>query len=231
MPGKILADIHGHPMLWHVFQQIKKCELPADILVVTDSDEIARQVTSWGGRAIMSSPDCTCGTERIASICDQLDAEIVVNVQGDEPLIDPALIDNLITNCRASDADMVTPVVKIESTAILESNTTVKVVVRHDGTALYFSRSPVPYIRDAVPADWTKTTDFWLQVGTYAFRREVLLEYMTWPEGTLEMLEKVEQLRFLEAGKKILTFETKHHSMAVDTPDDLAKIREIMAGK
>ena len=125
---------------------------------------------------------------------------------------------------------MVTPVVKITSAEILQSNTTVKVVVRHDGTALYFSRSPVPFIRDVALQDWHTKTAYWLQVGTYAFRRAVLLEYLKWPEGTLEMLEKVEQLRFLEAGKKILTFETPHQSIAVDTPLDLEKVRGIMAG-
>lgn len=230
LPGKVLADIHGNPMLWHVYQRVKQCSLPSDVLVVTDSEEIAQHVNDWGGQAMMSSPECSCGTERIASIANQLDADIVVNVQGDEPLIAPDLVDELIRRCRSSDADMVTPVVKIESAEILESNTTVKVVVRPDGTALYFSRSPVPYIRDADPKTWPLSTDFWLQVGTYAFRREVLLEYMTWPEGTLEMLEKIEQLRFLEAGKKILTFETHHQSIAVDTPDDLEKVRRIMAG-
>ena len=179
----------------------------------------------------MTSPKCSCGTERIASISNQLDAEIVVNVQGDEPLIAPDLVDELIRQCRLSDADMVTPVVKITSTEVLQSNTTVKVVTRHDGTALYFSRSPIPHIRDVELSKWHTTSGYWLQVGTYAFRREVLLEYLKWPEGTLEMLEKVEQLRFLEAGKKILTFETHHQSIAVDTQSDLENIRDIMSSR
>jgi 3-deoxy-manno-octulosonate cytidylyltransferase (CMP-KDO synthetase) len=229
LPGKILADIHGHPMLWHVYHRIKQCSLPSDTLVVTDSEEIAQRVNDWGGQAVMSSPECSCGTERIASIADQLDGDIVVNVQGDEPLIAPDLVDELIRHCRASDADMVTPVVKINSTETLESDSTVKVVLRSDGTALYFSRSPVPYVRDVARENWMNYANFWLHVGTYAFRREVLLEYVTWPEGPLERLEKLEQLRFLEAGKKILTFQTPHQSIAVDTPDDLEKVRKMMA--
>jgi len=230
LPRKVLADIHGNPMLWHVYQRVKQCSLPSDVLVVTDSEEIAQHVNDWGGQAMMSSPNCSCGTERIASVADQLDADIVVNVQADEPLIAPDLVDELIRRCRSSDADMVTPVVKIKSAEILESNTTVKVVVRPDGTALYFSRSPVPFVRDVDPKRWIQYTDFWLHVGTYAFRREALLEYVKWPEGPLERLEKLEQLRFLEAGKKILTFETQHQSIGVDTQDDLEKVRGIMAG-
>ena len=178
----------------------------------------------------MTSPDCACGTERIASMVDQLDAEIIINVQGDEPLIDPGLIDELGRRATMSDAEMVTPVIKITDPQILTSPTTVKVVIREDGIALYFSRSPIPFVRDAAPDGWIEKTDFWLQVGTYAFRRDVLLEYRHWPESALERTEKIEQLRFLEAGKTIQTFETHSHSIAVDTPEDLEKVRLIMTG-
>ena len=225
-----MADIHGHPMLWHVYEQAKKATLPDEVLIATDSEEIAQQVQIWGARAIMTSPDCTCGTDRIASMVDQLDAEIIINVQGDEPLIDPELIDELGRRATMSDADMVTPLVKITDPKILTSATTVKVVITEEGIALYFSRSPIPFVRDAAPEEWVEKSDFWLQVGTYAFRKNVLLEYRHWPESALEKLEKIEQLRFLEAGKTIQTFETHSHSMAVDTPEDLEKVRQIMAG-
>jgi len=228
LPGKVLADIHGHPMLWHVYNRVRQASLPADVLVVTDSEEISKRVYDWGGKAMMSSPECSSGTERIASVAGQLDADIIVNVQGDEPLIAPNLVDDLIRHCRSSDADMVTPVLKIDSTEVLESKSTVTVVVRADGTALYFSRSPVPFVRDVALRDWTQSANFWLHIGSYAFRREALIDYLTWPVGQLEKLEKLEQLRFLEAGKKILTFETLHRSIAVDTQDDLDKVREIM---
>lgn len=216
-------------MLWHVYNRVRQASLPENILVVTDSEEIAQHVNGWGGEVMMSSPDCSSGTERIASIANQLDADIVVNVQGDEPLIAPDLVDELIRNCRSSDADMVTPVLRIDSVEVLESDSTVKVVVKSDGTALYFSRSPIPYVRDVTRQNWTRSADFWLHIGTYAFRREALLEYMTWTAGPLEKSEKLEQLRFLEAGKKILTFQTRHHSMAVDTPNDLERVRGMMA--
>ena len=231
LPWKVLLDIHGHPMLWHVHRRAKQAKLASEVLIATDSEEIAEHVNSWGSRAIMTSPDCSCGTERIASMVDQLDSEIIVNVQGDEPLVDPELIDELIRRASLSDADMVTPVVKITSADVLSSDTTVKVVVREDGTALYFSRSPIPFLRDVEPQAWVQKTNFWLQVGTYAFRRDVLLEYREWPESPLERLEKIEQLRFLEAGKKILTFETQFQSMAVDTQPDLEKVRQILSPK
>jgi 3-deoxy-manno-octulosonate cytidylyltransferase (CMP-KDO synthetase) len=228
LPGKVLADIHGHPMLWHVYQRCLEAKIPSEIIIATDSQEVAEQAISWGARAIMTSPDCTCGTDRIASVVEQLESEIIINVQGDEPLIDPDLVDELGRRAVESGADMVTPIFKISEAEILTSPTTVKVVIREDGTALYFSRSPVPFIRDAEPDQWVENGDFWLQVGTYAFRSDVLVEYRTWVESALERAERVEQLRFLEAGKTIQTFQTFSHSMAVDTQEDLEKVRKIM---
>ena len=230
LPGKVLAEINGRPMLRHVYDRAKLAKLPSEVLIATDSEEIAQHARSWGARAVMTSADCSCGTDRIASMVDQLDAEIIINVQGDEPLIDPDLIDELGRRAGGSSADMVTPVIKITDPEVLMSANTVKVVIREDGTALYFSRSPMPFVRDVRPELWTKNNDFWLQVGTYAFRRDVLLEYREWTESALERVEKIEQLRFLEAGKTIQTFETHIHSMAVDTPEDLEKVRQILAG-
>ncbi len=199
--------------------------------MATDSSEVYEVVRAWGGNAIMTSPDCTCGTERIASIVDELDAEIIVNVQGDEPMIEPELIDNLISAALKSDADMVTPVTKINETSVLMSPNTVKVVRAFDGMALYFSRSPVPFIRGVDPGDWVQNSDFWLQIGTYAFARNALKEYTGWIETPLEALEKVEQLRFLEHGKRILTFAAESQSMAVDVPEDLERVRKYLAEK
>ena len=131
--AKVLADICGWPMVRHVYQRAKEAELPQDVLVATDSHEIAENVIGWGGNVVMTSPDCTCGTERIASIVDQLDAEIVVNVQGDEPLIEPRLIDQLVQATRESTADMVIPVRRITSLETLMSPNAVKAVLRPDG--------------------------------------------------------------------------------------------------
>ena len=228
LPRKVLADICGWPMIRHVYERAKKADLPEDVLVATDSDEIAENVAGWGGNVVMTSPDCTCGTDRIASIVDQLDADIVVNVQGDEPLIEPKLIDQLIQAARDSAADMVIPVRKITSLETLMSPHTVKAVLRPDGAVMYFSRNAAPFIRDAAPESWLERHKYWLVVGTASFRTTALLEYRDWPESTLEKLEKIEQLRFLEAGKRISAIETDLESIAVDVQEDLELARKLI---
>jgi 3-deoxy-manno-octulosonate cytidylyltransferase (CMP-KDO synthetase) len=224
----VLADIHGHPLLWHVFQRASQAKLADSIWIATDSEEVHEAALSWGAQSLITSPDCTCGTERIASIADKIGAELIVNVQGDEPMVEPQLIDDLIVAAQASDADMVTPVIQITDEATLSSATTVKVVRATDGQALYFSRSAVPFIRDVPREQWVERGAFWLQVGMYTFTKDVLMEYLTWPEPPLEALERVEQIRFLEHGKRIMTIETAFHSMAVDVPADLEKVRMLM---
>lgn len=229
LPRKVLADICGWPMIRHVYHRARQARLPAEVLVATDSDEVARNVTGWGGNVVMTSPDCTCGTQRIASIVDQLDASVVVNVQGDEPLLEPELIDQLIEAIRESAADMVIPVRKITSLDMLMSPTAVKAVLRSDGQVMYFSRSAVPFIRDLPAERWLERHAYWVVVGTAAFRSRALLEYRDWPEGILENLEKVEQFRFLEAGKQIWAIETQLDSIAVDVPEDLERARKLVA--
>ena len=216
-------------MLWHVYQRAMQAKLADSVWIATDSDEVHQAALSWGARSLMTSPDCTCGTERIASIADQLGADLIVNVQGDEPMVEPQLIDDLIVAAKASDAEMVTPVIRITDEETLSSATTVKVVRAADGQAMYFSRSAVPFIRDVPRERWAEQGVFWLQVGMYSFTKDVLLEYLGWSEPALETLERVEQLRFLEHGKRIMTIETEFHSMAVDVPADLEKVRMLMA--
>jgi 3-deoxy-manno-octulosonate cytidylyltransferase (CMP-KDO synthetase) len=225
---KVLADICGWPMLRHVYQRAKEAELSENILVATDSDEVAENVTSWGGNVVMTSPDCTCGTERIASIIDQLDADIVVNVQGDEPLIEPRLIDQLIQATRGSTADMVIPVRKIASLETLMSPNAVKAVLRADGEVMYFSRNAAPFIRDVAQKCWLERYNYWVVLGTASFRAAALREYRDWPESTLEKLEKIEQFRFLEAGKRIASIETDLESIAVDVQEDLELARQLV---
>ena len=228
-PGKPLADIMGKPMIYHVYRACSQASLLTKILVATEDERIANVCDEHDIPWVMTSDQHPTGTDRVAEVAQMEEADLYVNIQGDEPMIDPDLIDELGRLALLSSADMVTPVVKITDPEVLISSTTVKVVVREDGTALYFSRSPIPFIRDAVPESWTEKNDFWLQVGTYACRRDVLLEYREWTESALEKMERIEQLRFLEAGKTIQTFETQSHSMAVDTPEDLKKVRGILA--
>ena len=235
LPRKILADICGWPMIRHVYERCQQSSLSSGVIIATDSDEVAENVRSWGGEVIMTSPDCTCGTERIATIVDQLEADVVVNVQGDEPLIDPALIDHLIQAATNSTADMVIPVRKIEDLETLTNPNTVKAVLNSLGRVIFFSRNAVPFIRDLPLEQWLKRNDYWVVVGTASFRRTALSEYVDWPESRLESLEKIEQLRFLEAGKEILAISTQLNSIAVDVPEDLDKARmlveQIMGGE
>ena len=231
LPRKVLLDIEGWPMVRHVYQRAMQAKLASEVLVATDSEEVATNVASWGGRVMMTGSDCTCGTERIASIAHRFDAEFVVNVQGDEPLIEPDLIDALIGTIQQSSADVVIPVRKIVSLDTLTSPTTVKAVVKDDSHVLTLSRSPVPFIRDVPLEEWLDLSNFWAVVGTAALKKEVLLEYQNWPETTLESLEKVEQLRFLEWGKRILAIETHLDSVAVDVPVDLDRVRQIVSSQ
>lgn len=229
LPRKVLADICGWPMVRHVYERCLQASLPSGVLVATDSEEVADNVKSWGGNVIMTSSECTCGTERIASIVEQLDADIVVNVQGDEPVIEPLLVDQLIQAARDTTADLVIPVRKITSLETLVSPTVVKAVLNPQGRVMFFSRNAVPFIRDVPQERWLELSDYWVVIGTSSFRSQALLEYRQWPESRLENLEKIEQFRFLEAGKQISTIETDLESIAVDVPEDLEYARRVVS--
>lgn len=216
LPRKVLADIAGHPMIWHVYQRCQAARLPKETFVVTDSEEVASVVRGWGGRALMSDPDCPSGTARIASVIDRIDADVIVNAQGDEPLIPATLIDLLVEALTATEADVATAVFKIRTLEALAAPSLVKAVRAHDGRALYFSRSPVPYVRDVPNEEWLDHATFWGHIGIYAYRRRVLDEFDRLPVGRLELIEKLEQLRFLEAGLTITTVEVDYRPLAVD---------------
>ncbi len=229
LPRKILADIHGHSMLWHVYQRCLQAKKIAEVHVATDSEEIMQEVASWQGKAWLTDPNCASGTERIVSLLDKLSSDIIVNVQGDQPLIEPSVIDALVNvfECTTPLPDIVTPGCQIYDDSIFDPNV-VKIVKRHDGYALYFSRHPVPYVRDEMQTDWMKKTAFWGHVGIYGYLRKTLEDYPNLPPSLLEEMEKLEQLRFLQAGKTIFTFETTHHALSVDTPVDLEKVRQML---
>ena len=220
-PGKVLADIHGHPMLWYVFQGVKKAKLISSVWILTDSTEVFDSATSWGANAIMTSEECPSGTDRIASVIGQLDGDIVINVQGDEPLMTGAIVDTMVASLEASDADVVTPVYRIYTAEDLTNVNINKVVRASNNTALYFSHSPIPHVRDEAIENWPSRVPYWGHVGVYGYRRSVLEEYGRLPEGQLERVEKLEQLRLLEAGKRILTVEIDYHPLGVDVPSDL----------
>jgi len=228
LPNKVLADIGGHPMLWHVYQRCLQASKASEVHIVTDAQEVVEAVQSWGGQVWLTDVNCSSGTERIVAILNKLDADIIVNVQGDQPLIEPGLINQLIEIFEKSHPvpDIVTPACLIEDNKIFDPNL-VKITRRHDGYALYFSRNPIPYIRDVETEKWPQSNMFWGHVGIYGYQRQVLEEYHSLPNSPLEEAEKLEQLRFLQAGKRILTFVTRHYPISVDTPADLERVRAV----
>jgi 3-deoxy-manno-octulosonate cytidylyltransferase (CMP-KDO synthetase) len=215
-------------MLWHVYQGVSKAKRIDGIYVLTDSQEILEAATSWGATALMTSEECPSGTARIAEVIDQLDGDIVVNVQADEPLITGAVVDAVVGALENGNADVATPVYRLTKMEEVADPNLVKVVRSADGLALYFSRSPIPYVRDQEPNGGLLSSTFWGHAGIYAYRRNALREYMQLPESQLEQAEKLEQLRLLEAGKKILTVEIEYRPHGVDVPADLEAVKEIL---
>ena len=228
-PRKVLADIHGRPMLWYVYQAVSRSRRIDAVWVLTDSEEVLETASTWGAKVLMTSEDCPSGTARIASVLDVLDADIIVNVQADEPLIKAEVVDGLVNALERGDADVATPVYYIESVRDVMNPNVVKVVRASDGGALYFSRSPVPYVRDIEPEDWLSTIPFWGHAGLYAYRHSALREYANLPETPLEKAEKLEQLRLLAAGIQIVTVEIDYRPRGVDVPSDLEVVKGILA--
>jgi len=229
LPRKVLADLGGKPVLRHVWERVARMRKATEILVATDSEEVAKAVAGWGGQFVMTSPDCRSGTERIASILDGLKGQFILNVQGDEPFIDPVLLDALVECFAAEGGDVVTPVYPIRDLATLMNPAVVKVVRGADGRAWYFSRSAVPHVRGVPMEEWPARGLHWGHLGVYGYARAKLAAYATLPESPLESVEALEQLRFLEAGWRIQTLETEYHAVAIDTPEDLAKARALLA--
>ena len=227
-PRKVLADICGKPMLWHVFQGVSQAKSISEVWVLSDSQEVVDQALSWGANSMLTSEDCPTGTDRIASVIGQLQADIIVNVQGDEPLIRGEVVDALVSALERSRADVATPVYRLKTMEELNNPNVVKVARALDGTALYFSRSPIPHLRDVEPTEWLSKAAFWGHAGVYAFGREVLEEFSRIPLGSLETMEKLEQLRLLEAGKRFISVELEYRPQAVDVPEDLERVVRII---
>lgn len=229
LPNKVLLDIDGQSMLWHVYNRCLQASKVDEVHIATDSEEVMKLVQAWGGNVWMTDA-CVSGTERIVSILDKLAADVIINVQADQPLIEPTLINQLIEVFENTTPlpDIVTPIYLINDNHKLFDPNLVKVTRRHDGYALYFSRSPIPYVRDIAQDNWLKHYSFWGHVGIYAYRRQVLETYHLLPESDLENIEKLEQLRFLQAGKSILTITTNNPPVSVDTDSDLTMVRKII---
>jgi 3-deoxy-manno-octulosonate cytidylyltransferase (CMP-KDO synthetase) len=247
LPGKALLEIAGKPLICWVAERAEAARNVDRVIVATDDQRIVDAARSAGFEAAMTRVEHVSGTDRIAEIAETLDAEIIVNVQGDEPLVSPATIERAIDVLLAekyegqkSGVGIVTAWEPIESAADVLDPDVVKIVMDYAGRALYFSRSPVPYPRDAVRKhgtldvalrnDPTLISQFRKHTGLYAYRRQVLLEFTKWPQSKLERLESLEQLRPLEHDVKIQAIEASSSSIGVDTEEDLERVRTIIEG-
>lgn len=224
-PGKPLADLCGRPMIEHVYRRVARARTVGRTLVATDDERILAAVRGFGGEAMMTGSQHASGTDRIAEAVAGIDCDVVVNVQGDEPLLDPAEIDAVVTPFHSvPDLAMSTAAVPISDPQDAARPTVVKVVCDAAGYALYFSRLPIPFFRDDLPPAGSHLR----HLGLYAYRREFLLRFAALPPSRLERAECLEQLRALEAGYRILVVPVRNEAVGVDTPEDLERIRALM---
>ena len=226
LPGKPLLPLAGKPMVQHVYERAKRAQTVHRVIVATDDQRIMDAVMAFGGEARMTRSDHRTGTERIAEVAVHEPGDVFVNVQGDEPLIDPVAIDTavgaLLEEPQAQISTVATPI--RHAGDILDPNV-VKTVLDFDGNALYFSRAPIPWIRDTQQKVHVK---YWKHLGLYVFQREALLEFPTLPQGELERIEQLEQLRWLENGWKIRVAEVANDAVSVDVPEDVARVEKLM---
>jgi 3-deoxy-manno-octulosonate cytidylyltransferase (CMP-KDO synthetase) len=221
LPGKPLLRQTGKYLIQHVYERACQARHASTVVVATDDPRIIVAVENFGGRVMLTRRDHPSGTDRVAEIASRLDADLIINLQGDEPLIDPAALDLLAELLeRHQDADMATLATPLSSLEQYHSPHCVKVVCDVAGRALYFSRSPIPFVRDAQPDFSLRPARFLQHLGLYAYRREFLMALATLPAATLEQLEKLEQLRVLASGRPIHVGIVENAGFGVDTYDD-----------
>jgi 3-deoxy-manno-octulosonate cytidylyltransferase (CMP-KDO synthetase) len=222
--GKLLKDLCGKPVIQHVYERAKKAKLLDDLLVAADDERILKAVEGFGGKAILTSKAHTTGTDRLTEVVNQIDVKVIVNIQGDEPLIQPLLIDDLVRTMQEDGAVMATVVKKSRSAEEFKSPDVVKAIVDKNGHALYFSRSALP---TNLKLDAEKSF-FYKHIGIYAYNKDFLFTFKKLPKSYLEKNEKLEQLRALEAGYKIRVIETQYETVGVDTPHDLELAKQMI---
>lgn len=226
LPGKPLVSLAGKPMIQHVYERSKLAARASRVIVATDDERILKAVESFGGTARMTRPDHRTGTERVAEVAAHEKGDIFVNVQGDEPLLDPVSVDTaieaLLEEPAASIATVATP---IKTPADIMDPNVVKTVLDFDNNGLYFSRAPIPWVRDTASKIQVRHLK---HLGLYVFQRDALLEYPTLPQGELERIEQLEQLRWLENGWKIRVAEVEHDAVSVDVPEDVARVEKLL---
>jgi 3-deoxy-manno-octulosonate cytidylyltransferase (CMP-KDO synthetase) len=227
LPGKPLVSLAGKSMIERVYERAKLSKLAHRVIVATDDDRIVQAVQSFDGEALMTRSSHRTGTERVAEVATHVnEGEIFVNVQGDEPLLDPEAIDTAIKALLEEPAASISTVATLIKTPaeIMDPNV-VKTILDFDDNALYFSRAPIPWVRDSASKIQVRHLK---HLGVYAFQRDALLEYPTLPQGTLEKIEQLEQLRWLENGWKIRVAEVQHDAISVDVPEDVPRVEKLL---
>lgn len=231
-PGKPLAPILGKPMIEHVYERVASSSTVEQVIVATDDQRIEKAVRSFGGEVMMTRDDHPTGTDRLAEVAAQLDSDLVVNVQGDEPMIDPLMIDQAVKPLLRDESILMgTLMSRIDDAQDFYNPNVVKVVTDRSGFALYFSRAPIPWPRDFSAEELSQRLagiDLFRHIGLYVYRREFLLKYPGLPKTPLEGLESLEQLRALEHGVRLYVAETSTVSHGVDTPEDLERVAALM---
>lgn len=231
-PGKPLADLGGMPVIQHVYQRVSKSVLLSKVVVATDDERIYDCVHGFGGSAVMTPESCQSGTDRAAHAAEGTQADIIINIQGDEPFIEPDAVDLagriLLENHQARMGTLIAPLKDTES---LMNDHIAKVIVNGKNEAVYFSRHPIPFLRDHKTEDWIRHFPFFRHVGIYSYTKEFLLEFSRWGPCPLEEAERLEQLRALYHGIAIHTAMTAYDGLGIDIPSDLERARTTLISR
>lgn len=227
-PGKPLVEIKGKPMVQHVYEKAVNSNLFQKVIVATDNEEIQKVILDFGGEVAMTNPNHQSGTDRCGEVIEQLNEifDVVVNIQGDEPFIHQSQLEELTDIFKSTPAQIGTLKKELSNPEDVFNPNVVKVVSGVDKRALYFSRNPIPFVRDFDQKDWFSKQKFYKHLGLYGYQSEVLKELVKLATSELEKSESLEQLRWLEHGYSIFISETKHESIGIDTPEDLKKINK-----
>lgn len=227
-PGKPLVMIQGKSMVQRVYEQVLQVPNIQEVWVATDDARILEHVQGFGGKAVLTRTDHPSGTDRCAEVCRLFpEAEWVLNIQGDEPFVQPEQVQRLLQTIQSSSAGIATLAKKITDFNLLSNPNTVKVVFNQSGHALYFSRHPIPFVRGSEPADWLESGLHYKHIGLYGFRRSALLDITQLPTSRLETAESLEQLRWLDNGYSIQVGLTELETIGIDTPEDLERVASL----
>jgi 3-deoxy-manno-octulosonate cytidylyltransferase (CMP-KDO synthetase) len=226
LPGKPLVMLAGKPMIQRVYERAKLAQRADQVIVATDDERILKAVEGFGGEARMTRTDHRTGTERVAEVAAHVAGDVFVNVQGDEPLLDPAAVDTAVSSLlEEPQAPISTVATPVKTPGDIMDPNVVKTVLDFDGNALYFSRAPIPWVRDTGSKIQVRHLK---HLGLYVFQRDALLEYPTLPQGELERIEQLEQLRWMENGWKIRVAEVEHDAVSVDVPADVERVERLL---